>query len=154
MIKRHEKKEENTRKTKGSAGRVTGYVNTLANKQTQNRWQDIFYVTKVSFTLLVLLSGLKKWQAQYRKEVGEMRNKQELEREIVKGLGEGQQFATATQLMEVFGYRDVHTFKRQYLDSIGKVGETKLYSVKDLVDAIWSGQVPTKRTSKKILRAG
>ena len=59
--------------------------------------------------------------------------KREFEDEVLKGL-QGARFGTLTQFMRTIGKKDAKHFRAKYMDGVPKVGNSKLYSVKDFVD--------------------
>jgi len=61
-------------------------------------------------------------------------SKREFEEEVLKGL-HGARFGTLTQFMRTMGKRDAKHFRLKYMDGVPKIGNSKLYSVKDFVDA-------------------
>ena len=59
--------------------------------------------------------------------------KREFEDEVLKGL-QGARFGTLTQFMRTMGKKDAKHFRAKYMDGVPKVGNSKLYSVKDFCD--------------------
>lgn len=59
--------------------------------------------------------------------------KREFEDEVLKGL-QGARFGTLTQFMRTMGKKDAKHFRAKYMYGVPKVGNSKLYSVKDFVD--------------------
>lgn len=57
-------------------------------------------------------------------------------------------FATAKQLAGAFSYKDVRSFRENFLPTIEPVYNTDLYCIADLADAIFSHEVPVKPTRK------